>query len=297
MLLIPKLPKKVQFLLEYSLPVMSELFVRKPFIGGRIGYPKEQILGWLLVKKVTNWGYRTISEMANISHSTLVRNNQKFTKEKIYQKLLRHLVKLAYQKELITGLKVALDSSFVKTFSRKEEAGSLGWNGKKEAFGFKLHALIDTKTGVPIAIIIGDGLTHDSQLALPLLKKSRPWLRKCGYVLADKGYDSLDIVCFISKQLKAKAGIPIRAKSKLAKGKKDRYGNLANWRLKAVGRTFKKSIYNLRTEVERFFSTLKRSYHLGKEQTRGINAFLGNAYLSCICLLLKKLYVIGVRYV
>lgn len=297
MLLIPKLPKKVQFLLEYSLPVVSKLFVRKPFIGGRIGYPKEQILGWLLVKKVTNWGYRTIAEMAGFSHSTLVRGNQKFTKERVYQKLLVHLVKMAYQNGIISGKKVALDSSFVKTFSQKEECGSCGWNGKKEAYGFKLHALVDVYTGVPIAIIMGNGLTHDSQWAVPLLKRARPWLKKCGYVLADKAYDDLDIVCYISKRLKAKAGIPIRKKNILAKGKKDRYGNLANWRLKAAGRTFKKSIYKLRTEVERFFSTLKRTYHLGKEQTRGINAFLGNAYLACICLLLYKLYLIGVRYV
>lgn len=297
MLLIPKLPKKVQFLMEYSLPIMGKLVFRKPFIGGRIGYPKDQILGWLLVKKVTNWGYRTVSEMAGVSHSTLVRGNQKFTREKVYHKLLRHLVKVAYQRGLISASKVALDSSFVRTFSQKEEYGSLGWNAKKEAYGFKLHALVDTQTGVPIAIIVGDGLTHDSQLALPLLKKARPWLKKCGYVLADKGYDSLDIVCFISKKLKAKAGIPLRKKSILAKGKKDRYGNFANWKLKAAGRTFKKSLLNLRTEVERFFSTLKRTYYLGKEQTRGLTAFLGNAYLSCICLLLKKLYLVGVRYV
>lgn len=297
MLLIPKLPKKVQFLMEYSLPVMNKLLVREPFIGGRIGYPKDQILGWLLVKKATNWGYRTIAEMANLSHSTLVRGNQKFTQEKVYQKLLRHLVKMAYQERIISGTKVALDSSFVQTFTQKEEIGSSGWNGKKEAYGFKLHALVDVYTGVPIAIIMGNGLTHDSQLAVPLLKRARPWLKRCGYVLADKGYDDLDIVSYISKKLKAKAGIPIRKKSKLAKGKKDRYGNLANWRLKAVGRTFKKSIYKLRTGVERFFSTLKRTYHLGKEQTRGITAFLGNAYLACICLVLKKLYVVGVRYV
>jgi hypothetical protein len=55
------------------------------------------------------------------------------------------------------------------------------------------------------------------------------------------------------KELRAKAGIPMRKKSKLAKGKKHRYGNLLNWQLKAIGRTFKKSILGKRTEVERTF--------------------------------------------
>lgn len=297
MLLVPKLPKKVQFLMEYSMPIIETLCPRKPFIGGRIGYSKELLLGWLLVKKTTNWGYRTIGELANISHSTLVRANRKFIKNRAYNKLLIHLVKIAYRVGLIVGKRVAIDSSFVKTFSKKEEEGSSIWNGKKESYGFKLHALIDAKTGLPIAIIIGNGVAHDGQFAVPLLKRARPWLKKVGYVLADKGYDDLEIVCYIAKKLKAKAGIPMRKKSILAKGKKDRYGNLLNWRLKAVGRTFKKSILNYRTEIERFFSTLKRSYHLGREAVRGIEAFMGNAYLACICLILKKLYEVGVRYV
>ncbi len=57
-------------------------------------------------------------------------------------------------------------------------------------------------------------------------------------MLADKGYDDTDIVSWIAKELKAKAGIPMRKKSTLAKGKKNRYGNLLNWQLKAKGRTF-----------------------------------------------------------
>jgi transposase len=291
--LVPKLPKKVQYLMEFSLPIIETLLPRKPFVGGRIGYSKEQLFGWLLVKKVTNWGYRTIGEMAAYSHSTLVRANQRFIRKGVYQKVLTHLVKVAYRQGLITGKKVAIDSSFVKTFSRKEEVGSDCWNGHKEAYGFKLHALIDAETGVPIALIVGDGTTHDSQVAIPLLKKARPWLKRVGYVLADKGYDSSDIVCYIAKSLHAKAGIPIKKTVRNKMGK--RSGNFLNWKLKAVGRTFKKSIYNKRGEIERFFSTLKRSFHLGHEETRGIDSFLGNAYLACICFMVRKLFIVGVR--
>lgn len=277
MLVLKHLPKKVKFMMELSFPLINKLYPRKPFIGGRVGFPKELVFKWLLVKKITNWDYRSVA----------VRRNKQFERKEIYQKLFGYLVKEAVKIGLINGEKVAIDSSFVKTYSGEEENGSCGFNGYKKADGFKLHALIDAKTKFPLALVVTNGLVNDCQIALPLLKRAKPYLKRQGYVLADKGYDSTDIVAWIMQKLK----------SKLAKGRKGRYGNLANWKLKAVGRTFKKSILNLRTEIERFFSTLKRTFYMGKELTRGIKAFTGNAYLSLISYCLKRFYVVGVRYV
>lgn len=295
MIVVPNLPRKVKFLMELSFPLINKIYPRKGFVGGRIGYPKEEIFRWLLVKKVTNWDYRSVAEISGISHQTLVRRNRQFQDRNIYQSFFLHLVKKAVALGLIKGEKVAMDSSFVKTYSNKEETGSLGYNGHKKSYGFKLHVLIDVTTKFPIALVITNGLMYDGRLAIPLLKRARPYLKKLGYVLADKGYDDTDIIAWIIKNMKAKAGIPMRKKSKLAKGKKNRYGNLLNWRLKAKGRTFKKSIYKLRTEVERFFSSLKRKFHLGKELTRGIEAFTRNAYLALISYCLNKFYTVGIR--
>lgn len=297
MQLVPKLPQKVQFVADFSFPLVSKLTQKtnaEKFVGGRKGYDKEILFVWLLIKKVTNWDYRTIASMAGVSHPTLIRANNLFILKGVYQKVFVSLVKTAYKTGLIKGKFVALDSSFVQTFSRKQELGSEGYNGHKKAFGFKLHLLIDAETNIPIALIIGNGLAADCTLAVPLLKKARPWLRRCGYVLADKGYDDTDIVNWIVKSLQAKASIPIRQKSKLAKGKTNRYGNLINWKLKAKGRSFKKSIYNKRSAVERVFSVLKRTYHLGKEETKGILNFAKNTYLALISYLLKKLKVVGI---
>lgn len=292
MILVPKLPKKVSFLEEVSLPIIQQLFPRKKFAGGRIGYSKDILFAWLLVKKVMGWDYRTVADMAGVAHTTLVRANARFSQARVYERILVCLVKQAYRQKLIKGEKVALDSSFVKTYSRKEEDGSGGWNGHKEAIGFKLHVLVDAETGVLIALIVGDGVTHDSQVAIPLLKRARPWLKKVGYVLADKGYDSSDIVEYIAKSLKAKAGIPIK---KIYKGKNySTKGAYLNWKEKVKGRTVKKSIYNKRTEVERFFSYLKRVLNLGKDATRGIKRFLDNTYLVCIFFMLKKVWTVGV---
>jgi transposase len=294
MTFVPKMPQKVQFLLDFSYPQIAQFCPRKPFVGGRIGHDLELLFLLLLIKKVTNWSYRTVAEMGDVSHSTLVRANTKFLKRHVYEKFFVHMVKAAYKQGLIKGTCVAMDSSFVPTFSKKREIGSENYNGFKKAYGFKLHLLIDTETKMPIALIIGNGIAHDGTFAVPLLKKARAWLRKVGYVLADKGYDDTDIVKWITKELKAKAGIPMRKKINLGKGKKNRYGNVLNWQLKAAGRTLKKSILGKRTEVERSFSSLKRVYHLGKEETRGILAFAKNAYLSLISHMLKLFWVAGI---
>lgn len=299
MQVVPKMPEKVQYLERFTFPVVKEVCQKsmsEQFVGGRPGHDKEVLFFWLLVKKVTNWDYRTIASMAGVSHSTLVRANAHFLRKGVYQKIFVQLVKQAYKHGIIRGETVALDSSFVQTFSKKEEVGSAHFNAKKHAYGFKLHLLVDCETGFPVSLIVGNGIAHDSTLALPLLKKARPWLKHVRYVLADKGYDDTSIVAWIAQELHAKAGIPIRKKNYLARFKKHRYGNSANWQVKAKGRTLKKSIYNNRVEVERCFSRLKRGFHLGKEEMRGILNFAKNAYQSLICLMLKKLSVANITF-
>lgn len=288
MLLVPQMPQKVQYLLNFSFPLVRKLTKKTTleiFVGGRKGYDKEMLFSWLLIKKVMNWDYRTIASMAGVSHPTLIRANDLFLKKNLYEKVIVSLVKEAYKQGLIKGKYVAMDSSFVHTFSKKGELGSEGWNDFKEAFGFKLHLLIDAETKFPIAALITNGVAADSTLAIPLLKKARSWLRRTGYVLADKGYDWQDLVNWIAKKLHAKAGIPIK---KHKRGKNYSWeGSWRNFQFKAKGRSIKKSIYNRRTAIERVFSMLKRVFHLGHEETRGILNFAKNVYLALICYMLK----------
>lgn len=298
MFVLPQLPPKVQFLEPFSFPIVTILSTPKStFAGGRKGYDKERLLFWLLLKQSMHWDYRTVAALAGCSHPTLIRANTFFLTRGIYQHVFIRLVKTAYKEGLITGKYIAMDSSFVETFSGKQEVGSEGFNGYKKAYGFKMHVLIDAQTGIPIAVTITNGLASDGTLAIPLLKKARAWLRNLGYVLADKAYDDTSLVNWIIKELSAKAGIPIRKKSKLAKGKRNRYGNLLNWQLKAVGRIFRKSILNRRTSVERLFALLKRVYHLGKEEMRGILNFAKQVYLSLISYMLKRFYLAGIRQI
>lgn len=287
---VPQLPQKVQFLLECSFPLVRKLCrktEKEKFVGGRRGYDKELLFTLLLMKKITNWDYRTIASMAGVSHPTLIRANDLFLKKKIYEKVFNQLITRARRKTLVQGKYLALDSSFIHTFSRRGELGSENWNEFKKGYGFKLHLLVDAVTQFPVALCITNGVASDNTLAIPLLSRVKPHLKETGYILADKGYDDQKIVNWIIRETGAKAGIPMRRKDIRAKGKTNRYGNLLNWQFKAKGRTFKKSIYNRRTAVERVFGLLKRTYHLGHEETRGILNFAKNVYLSLICYMLK----------
>jgi len=296
MIVLSHLPQKAQYLLHFSFPevnTLCEKTVSEKFVGGRKGYDKETLFRWLLVKKVLNWDYRVIASMAGVSHPTLLRANALFLRNHVYEKVFTNLVKQGYKTQLIHGKYVAMDSSFVHTFSKKGEEGSEGWNGHKEGFGFKLHILVDTETKFPLAVKITNGLANDMTLAIPLLIQARYWLRKTKYVLADKGYDWGDLVNWIVRKLHAKAAIPI---------KRNKYGKNYTWeastrhfQLKAKGRSLKKSIYNRRGAVERVFSVLKRTYHLGHEETKGILNFAKNCYLTLICYMLKLFDIAGIN--
>lgn len=292
MIVVSQLPQKAQYLLQSRFPLVNELCERsvcERFVGGANGYDKETLFRWLLVKKVLNWDYRTIASMAGVSHPTLIRANELFLKKHVYEKVFTDLVKQGYKKNFIHGKFVAMDSSFIHTFSKRGEEGSEGWNEFKEGYGFKLHLLIDSETKFPISIKITNGLAADCTLAIPLLKQARYWLQKTKYVLADKGYDWGDLVNWIVKKLKAKSSIPIKKKRL---GKNYRWeASTRYYQLKARGRTLKKSIYNRRSSIERVFSVLKRTYHLGHEETRGILNFAKNCYLTLICYMLKLFYI------
>lgn len=171
-----------------------------------------------------------------------------------------------------------MDGSFVQTYSKRAEKGSAYW-GKAEAHGFKLHALVDANTEAPIALVVTNGKTHDSRLLVPLCEKLSSYKLNPLYVIADKAYDSDDLVAFITKKLGSLASIPIRNKHKQAP---------LNLETKSSGRTPDKVIYKKRTSVERVFSYLKERFNLGKEKTRGVTNFTINVFLSAICLLLEK---------
>lgn len=276
MRILTRCPRRVQYLLKFSSPFLSRLVRKKKF--GRHGHDYTLIFKYLLIKQACNLTYRDLQEATGIHNSTFVKARAMFAQKQVFLKFFRHLLKTLVKRGLLNAEYVAIDGSFVQTYSKRKEEGSAYW-GKTEAHGFKLHALVDTKSEVPIAIVITDGKVHDSQLLIPLCEKLSSYNLKPSYVLADKAYDSDDLVAFIIQKLGALASIPVRNRAKQS---------AVNLAAKQQGRTDDRAVYRKRTSVERVFSYLKGKYHLGQEKTRGIANFLINVFLSAICLVLEK---------
>lgn len=276
MRILTRCPDRVKYILNFSSPFLKRLVVKKKF--GRHGHDYQMIFKYLLIKQACCLTYRDLSSTTGIHHSTLVKVRKAFAKKDVFAKFFRHLVRELIVRGAVSCEYVAIDGSFVETYSKRCEEGSAYW-GKCQAHGFKLHALVDAASELPVALVITDGKVHDSQLLVPLCQKLSRYHLKPSYVICDKAYDSDDLVSFIVKKLGAYASIPVRAKHK------QKELNLA---LKEQGRTTDKVIYRKRTSVERVFSYLKGRYNLGQEKMRGIGNFLINVFLSVICLLLEK---------
>lgn len=276
MRILARCPKRVKYLLGFSSPFLTRLVRKKKF--GRHGHDYIKIFKYLLIKQACNLTYRDLEQATGIHNSTFVKARRVFAQKQVFLKFFRHLVRVLVREGYLSAEYVAVDGSFVETYSKRKEVGSAYW-GKTEAHGFKLHALVDTKSELPIAIVITDGKVHDSQLLVPLCNKLSSYNLKPSYVIADKAYDSDDLIAFIMQKLGALASIPVRSKHKQ---------NAVNLAAKQVGRTDDRTVYRKRTSVERVFSYLKGKYNLGTEKTRGIANFLINVFLSAICLVLEK---------
>lgn len=87
--------------------------------------------------------------------------------------------------------------------------------------------------GLPVKFILTPGESSDFNQALPLLKDENP-----DYVLADRGYDSDEIVDYI-KQINAVPVIPPKSN-------------------RIVQRDYDKIIYKERNLIERLFNRLKQ---------------------------------------
>ena len=59
--------------------------------------------------------------------------------------------------------------------------------------------------------------------------------------------------------------------------------------MKYKDRSFDRSLYKKRTEIERYYSRKKRVFNLGEERTRHLKNFRANCYLTSIMEILEWL--------
>jgi len=128
----------------------------------------------------------------------------------------------------------------------------------------KIHLLAD-EAGLPVAFRVTAGQTAEYAQAISLLEG-----REAEAVIADKGYDSSEIVAKV-ESLGAVAVIPSRR----------------HWK---QPRSYDRDLYKQRNRIERCFNRLKHFRRLSTRYCRTIEAFRACTALACAWLRLQ-LYV------
>jgi len=119
----------------------------------------------------------------------------------------------------------------------------------------KIHMMCDA-LGMPVKFILTAGEASDFKFALPLLENEQ-----ADYVIADKGYDSDDIIDRI-KQMNATPVIPPRSS-------------------RIIQRYYDKYLYKDRNLIERLFNRLKQFRRLAMRFEKNKINFEALIYLAC----------------
>ena len=122
----------------------------------------------------------------------------------------------------------------------------------------KIHLAVDGQ-GRPVRFIVTAGQRHDSTQARALLTGLR-----ARYVIADKGYDSQELIAYIKGQ-GATPVIPSRAGRRVA-------------------RPYDRTLYKQRNWIERTFNKLKHCRRLATRYDRKTAHFLAFLHLAAFAL-------------
>ncbi len=238
---------------------------------------------WLIYKHLMSCSYRDLESMTGIDYSTLIKFRQRLLLTHWFSRAF-HLFSSVIAKN-IGSITAIVDSSFVETYSKRDEYGS-EYSGYKKKNGFKLHQIIDFKTRLPLLQAMTGGARSDIVWGAYLIRAAPEELRINGF-LADKAYDSEEFVRSLHQKWKGiQVGIPVRSTIH-ERIKPWSPPVILNRRAKESDRCLKKSFLNKRTEIERYFSRKKRVFNLGEERTRHLKNFRANCYMVAIMEILE----------
>lgn len=230
---------------------------------------------WLMFKQVMRCSYRDLESASGIDYSTFIKFRKRLIETVWFARIFKTLTSTIAKNA--DSLFLLLDSSFIQTYSKRDERGS-AYSGYKEKNGFKLHQIIDYHTRAPLLQCVTSGARADVVWGTQMIRAApQSWNVKV--FSADKGYDSEYFVNDIAlKWENVEIAIPLRDMP---------WGNEKNRRLRESKRTANPDLYKQRTEIERYFSRKKRVFNLGEERTRHLKNFRANCYMTSIMEILE----------
>lgn len=124
---------------------------------------------------------------------------------KILESLFHDLVKECYEEGLISGDKIAVDSTSIDAYEKKVPQSKLdginaAWGAKFDSFGnkltwfgYKLHLAVDVESELPIDLEVTPANVNDGIMFAPLIESiaANGYIEKADYIAADAGYDQI----------------------------------------------------------------------------------------------------------
>jgi transposase len=211
------------------------------------------------------------------------------------ERIMNSLVDELLKGGLIIGKTIVMDATFIKAYSRRDPhensrggadpEARVGRNGKTFELGYKLHIAIDSKSELPLAIIVAPANDNEKKHAPILLEKA--WKAAKGRVkllVADPQYSSRNLRDQAFAQ-GVRAVIPFPSNQQ-----RDRKGLLrVDKYFRTHGPAYEKQIYRSRSSIERVNSRLKDQLSLDRHRVRGLKRIAVHALICMIAMLLNAL--------
>jgi len=184
----------------------------------------------------------------------------------------------AFEMDIVDGdkaVKVSLDSTFMKAYSRRGRKGGKGDRGARVGktdrrnyeLGWRAHT-VTSMSALPLTYVVRAANVNDKDVVKPLLKQASRLLERCGkrfsHVIADRQYYSAEVFAAVKKR-KAESVIPYPPNVK-----EPLIDLWLTRRFKVKGEPRLVSLYRLRMAVERSFKAGKLELTLQNLRWRGI---------------------------
>src|SRR5208337_3551855 len=204
-------------------------------------------------------------------------------------RIIDQAICLLVAKGRIKGEAVALDSTFIKAYSRRNLDNKTGYSDpesrlgravKSKDLGYRLHLAVDVKSELPVAMIVVSANENEKKHAINLFKKASVYM-KPRKLLADSQYSAanlretalehgtLPVIPYPRNQQVGVRGI-LRVDRKFRSHGPQKF----------------KTAYKKRTAVERVFSRLKNLADLTQHNLRGLAKVTFHSQLCILIMLL-----------
>jgi hypothetical protein len=210
------------------------------------------------------------------------------TIEGIFKELRDHALRMGIV-NAEEAVKLSVDSTFMKAYSRRGRKGGISDRGARVGkterrsyeLGWRAHT-VTSMSALPLTYIIRAANVNDKDVVKPLLKQASRLIKRCGkrvsHVIADRQYYSAQVFAAI-RELRAEPVIPYPLNVK------DRMINLwVTKRFKVRGDPRLVSLYRLRMTVERGFKAAKLELMMENLRWRGIAKIRMHVALCFACM-------------